>query len=43
MRLQQGRFDAHAWVEYEGRVIGDDSWHVGTFVQLPGARVRARG
>lgn len=34
VRMRRGRFGAHAWVEYGGRVIGDDIDHVGSFAEL---------
>lgn len=34
VRMRRGRFGAHAWVEYAGRVIGDDADHVGSFAEL---------
>jgi len=33
-RLEHGRFTAHAWVEYRGRVLGDHDWHVKQFAAL---------
>lgn len=32
VRMQEGEFGAHAWVELDGRVVGDDPAHVATFV-----------
>ena len=34
VRMRRGRFGAHAWVEYGGRVVGDDLDHVGSFAEL---------
>lgn len=34
VRMRRGRFGAHAWVEYGGRVVGDDAEHVGSFAEL---------
>ncbi|MGH7646938.1 MAG: lasso peptide biosynthesis B2 protein [Gemmatimonadaceae bacterium] len=34
VRMRRGRFGAHAWVEYGGRVIGDNVDHVGSFAEL---------
>lgn len=34
VRMRHGRFAAHAWVEYDQRVIGDQDWHVGSFAEL---------
>lgn len=34
VRMRRGRFGAHAWVEYGGRVIGDNIEHVGSFAEL---------
>lgn len=34
VRMRRGRFGAHAWVEYGGRVIGDSIEHVGSFAEL---------
>ena len=39
VRLTGGRFRAHAWVEYDGEVVGDDPDIVAKFVQMPGIRV----
>ena len=33
-RLERGRFTAHAWVEYNGQVLGDRDWHVKQFAEL---------
>ena len=38
-RLSSGRFAAHAWVEYDGHVLGDEDWHVRQFAEL--ARLHA--
>ncbi len=34
VRMLRGRFDAHAWVEYHGSVIGDYDYHIARFVEL---------
>ena len=39
VRLRDGRFAAHAWVEYGGRVLGDTSEHVGMFSELADAQM----
>ena len=33
-RLERGHFTAHAWVEYQGHVLGDRDWHVQRFTPL---------
>ena len=35
-RLEGGHFTAHAWVEYNGHVLGDRDWHVRRFAELGG-------
>jgi hypothetical protein len=43
VRMQPSRdFDAHAWVELDGLVLGDTEEHVGTFTPLPDLRVFER-
>jgi len=37
--LSQGRFLAHAWVEYGGQVVGDDPAAVARFVPMTGLQV----
>ena len=39
VRLVDGRFAAHAWVEHDGRVLGDDVEHVRRFVHLSEVQV----
>jgi hypothetical protein len=39
VQLLNGRFRAHAWVEYGGEVVGDDPAAVSRFVPMPGVRV----
>lgn len=39
VQLTEGRFRAHAWVEYAGQVVGDDPAAVARFVPMPGLRV----
>ena len=34
VRMRNGRFAAHAWVEYGNRILGDNEAHVGSFVEL---------
>ena len=34
VRMRRGRFGAHAWVEYGGQVVGDNTEHVGSFAEL---------
>ncbi|HEX6316009.1 MAG TPA: lasso peptide biosynthesis B2 protein [Gemmatimonadaceae bacterium] len=39
VQLSEGRFRAHAWVEYGGQVVGDDPVTVAQYVPMPGLRV----
>jgi hypothetical protein len=39
VQLSQGRFRAHAWVEYGGQVVGDDPATVAQYAPMPGLRV----
>ena len=39
VQLLNGRFRAHAWVEYGGEVVGDDPAAVARFVPMPGVQV----
>ena len=39
VQLTEGRFRAHAWVEYGGVVVGDDPDEVARFVPMPGINV----
>ena len=39
VQLSQGRFLAHAWVEYAGQVVGDDSAVVARYVPMTGIQV----
>lgn len=39
VQLLNGRFRAHAWVEYGGEVVGDDPEAVARFVPMPGVHV----
>lgn len=39
VRVRGGRFLAHAWVEYGGRVVGDSEAHVGSFAELTDVRL----
>jgi len=41
VQLLEGRFFAHAWVEYAGQVVGDDPATVARFVPMPGIQVAA--
>lgn len=34
VRMAGGRFEAHAWVEWQGEVLGDRLAHTATFAQL---------
>jgi len=34
VRMRDGQFLAHAWVEYAGHVIGDNDAHVASFTEL---------
>lgn len=34
VRVHDGRFVAHAWVEYGGQVLGDRDWRVKQFAEL---------
>lgn len=34
VRREQGRFQAHAWVTWRGRVLADDPRHVAAFVEV---------
>ena len=35
VQLSNGQFRAHAWVEYEGHVVGDDPSLVAQFAPMP--------
>jgi hypothetical protein len=39
VQLSHGRFLAHAWVEYGGQVVGDDSTVVAQYVPMTGIQV----
>lgn len=39
VRMQNGSFQAHAWVELEGAVIGDTRQHVSTFSKVTDLRL----
>jgi hypothetical protein len=39
VRWVNGQFTAHAWVEYQGEVLGDDVAHVSGFADLSEVRV----
>ena len=41
-RLEPGHFIAHAWVEYEGHVLGDRDGHVQRFAPLAPIEVKHR-
>ena len=41
-RLERGHFTAHAWVEYQGHVLGDRDWHVQRFAPLAPIEVNYR-
>ena len=34
LRLNRGRFAAHAWVAYGTQILGDQEWHVKSFAEL---------
>jgi len=34
VRLNHGRFAAHAWVAYGDQILGDQEWHVKSFAEL---------
>ena len=34
VRLNRGRFAAHAWVAYGAQILGDQEWHVKSFAEL---------
>jgi hypothetical protein len=39
VRWVDGKFAAHAWVEYQGQILGDDVEHVNRFADLGDVRV----
>jgi len=39
VRRRNGEFEAHAWIELDGVVIGDSRQHVQTFTRLPDLRL----
>jgi hypothetical protein len=39
VRTENGAFQAHAWVELNGAVVGDTVQHVGTFTKVSDARL----
>lgn len=39
--LREGKFLAHAWVEYRGEVVGDDPAFVANYVPMTGIQVAA--
>ena len=39
VRLHEGRFSAHAWVEYGGHVVGDDPGAIAQYVPMTGIQV----
>jgi len=39
VRLEEGDLKAHAWVEWDGRILGDDPRHVRTFVPATDLRL----
>jgi len=39
VRMRNGRFEAHAWVELDGVVIGDSREHVQTFTRMTDLRL----
>lgn len=34
VRMNRGRFAAHAWVAYGDQILGDQEWHVKSFAEL---------
>jgi hypothetical protein len=34
VRMNRGRFAAHAWVAYNSQILGDQEWHVRSFAEL---------
>lgn len=34
VRMNRGRFAAHAWVAYGSQILGDQEWHVKSFAEL---------
>jgi len=34
VRMNNGRFAAHAWVAYGAQILGDQEWHVDSFEEL---------
>jgi len=40
VRQRDGVFESHAWVEWQGRVIGDDQSHVRSFLPMDGIHLR---
>ena len=40
VRRKGPRFIAHAWVEYQGLIVGEDDAHVATFIPMPEVQVR---
>ena len=34
VRMNRGRFAAHAWVAYGSQILGDQEWHVKSFSEL---------
>jgi transglutaminase superfamily protein len=42
VRITDGKFLAHAWVEYAGQVLGDSAERIGTFAELPSLSVLHR-
>jgi hypothetical protein len=41
VRMVEGEFLAHAWVEWRGEILGDRPWHVGRFSPLADVAVAA--
>lgn len=39
VRMQQGTFEAHAWVELDGTIIGDSPAHVRSFTRITDHRL----
>jgi transglutaminase superfamily protein len=42
VRMNRGRFAAHAWVAYGDQILGDQEWHVQSFAELDEISVMER-
>ncbi len=43
VRHRRGKFEAHAWVRWNGEVLGDQAWHTATFTEVDDMRVLGNG